>query len=34
MYRFTFEVREDANIYIKHEFDIGGDKGPQQPFVI
>ena len=34
MYRFTFEVREDANIYIKHEFDIGGENGPQQPYVI
>ena len=34
MYRFTSEVREDGYIYVKHEFDIGGDKGPQQPFVI
>ncbi len=34
MYRFTYEVREDANIYIKHEFDIGGEKGPQRPYVI
>lgn len=34
MYRFTYEVREDANIYIKHEFDIGGENGPQQPYVI
>ena len=34
MYRFTYEVREDGYIYVKHEFDIGGDKGPQQPYVI
>ena len=34
MYRFTYEVREDGYIYVKHEFDIGGDRGPQQPYVI
>lgn len=34
MYRFTSEVREDGYIYVKHEFDVGGDKGPQQPYVI
>lgn len=34
MYRYTYEVREDGYIYAKHEFDVGGDKGPQQPYVI
>jgi nitrite reductase/ring-hydroxylating ferredoxin subunit len=34
MYRYTYEVREDGYIYVKHEFDVGGDKGSQKPFVI
>ena len=34
MYRYTYEVREDGYIYVKHEFDDGGEKGPQKPFVI
>ena len=34
MYHFTYEVREDGKIYVKHEFDVGGEKGPQQPFVV
>lgn len=35
MYRYTqIQVREDGNLYVKHEYDIGGDKGPQQPYVV
>jgi Rieske Fe-S protein len=34
MYHFTYEVREDGNIYVKHEFDVGGEKGPQKPYVV
>lgn len=34
MYSYTFEVREDGNIYVKHEFDTGGKLGPQEPYVI
>ncbi len=34
LYRYTHEVREDGNLYVRHEFDVGGDKGPQEPYVI
>jgi Rieske Fe-S protein len=34
MYHYTFEVRENGNIYVRHEFDVGGEKGPQRPYVI
>lgn len=34
MYSYTHEVREDGNIYVRHEFDVGGDKGNQEPFVV
>jgi Rieske Fe-S protein len=34
LYRYTYEVREDGNIYVKHEFDVGGAQGPQAPYVI
>ena len=34
MYSYTSEVREDGNIYVKHEFDVGGGLNEQAPFVI
>jgi Rieske Fe-S protein len=35
MYRYTqTKVEEDGTLYVKHEFDIGGEQGPQQPYVI
>lgn len=34
LYSFTHEVREDGNIYIKHEFDVGHGLNEQEPFVI
>lgn len=34
LYRYTHEVREDGTLYVRHEFDVGGDKGPQEPYVI
>lgn len=37
MYSYTFEVREDGNVYVKHEFDIQpGIPGisTQEPYVI
>lgn len=34
MYSYDFEVREDGTVYVRHEFDVGGDKGPQEPYVI
>lgn len=34
LYRYTHEVREDGKIYVRHEFDSGGEKGPQEPYVI
>jgi Rieske Fe-S protein len=35
MYRYTrVRVEEDGKLYVKHEFDVGGNKGPQRPYVI
>lgn len=34
MYSYDFEVREDGIVYAKHQFDTGGDNGPQEPYVI
>jgi Rieske Fe-S protein len=35
MYHYTkVKVDESGTLYVKHEFDVGGDKGPQQPYVI
>ncbi len=34
MYAYTSEVREDGKVYVRHEFDSGGDLGPQEPYVI
>jgi Rieske Fe-S protein len=35
MYRYTkVQVRENGMVYVKHDYDVGGDKGPQQPYVV
>jgi hypothetical protein len=34
MYSYDFEVRENGAVYVRHQFDVGGEKGPQEPFVI
>jgi Rieske Fe-S protein len=35
MYRYTrVKIEEDGKLYVKHEYDIGGDKGPQRPYVV
>lgn len=34
LYSYTHEVREDGNLYVRHQFDVGGDKGSQEPYVI
>ena len=34
MYSYDFEVRENGTVYVRHQFDSGGEKGPQEPFVI
>jgi Rieske Fe-S protein len=35
MYRYTrVKVEEDGKLYVKHEFDVGGNNGPQRPYVI
>jgi Rieske Fe-S protein len=35
MYRYNVaEVREDGKLYIKHSYDVGGENGPQQPYVV
>ena len=35
MYRYVkVKVEEDGKLYIKHEFNVGGENGPQRPYVI
>jgi Rieske Fe-S protein len=34
LYSYDFEVREDGTIYVRHQFNTGGDNGPQEPYVI
>lgn len=34
MYSYVHEVREDGNLYVRHEFDVGGGPNEQQPYVI
>ncbi len=35
MYRYAqVKIEEDGKLYVKHEFDVGGEKGPQRPYVI
>lgn len=34
LYRYTFEVREDGLIYVRHEFDIEPGLNSQEPYVI
>lgn len=34
LYQYDFEIREDGNIYVKHEFDIEPGINSQEPYVI
>jgi Rieske Fe-S protein len=35
MYRYTkTQVRADGKLYIKHDYDDGGENGPQKPYVV
>jgi len=35
MYRYTkIQVRADGKLYIKHDYDDGGENGPQEPYVV
>jgi len=35
MYRYTkIQVRADGKLYIKHDYDSGGENGPQEPYVV
>jgi Rieske Fe-S protein len=35
MYRYTkIQVRENGKLYIKHDYDNGGEQGPQEPYVV
>ena len=35
MYRYTkIQVRANGKLYIKHDYDNGGEQGPQQPYVV
>ena len=35
MYRYTrVKIEEDGTLYVKHEFDTGGENGPQKPYVV
>jgi Rieske Fe-S protein len=35
MYRYTrVKIEEDGKLYVKHDYDVGGEKGPQRPYVV
>ena len=34
MYSYVYEVRDDGNLYVRHEFDVGNGLNEQQPYVI
>lgn len=34
MYSYVYEIRDDGNLYVRHEFDVGGGLNEQQPYVI
>ena len=34
LYKYTFEVRQNGRIYVKHEFDIEPGLNKQQPYVV
>ena len=34
LYSYTHEVRDDGNIYVRHEYDTGGNMGNQAPYVV
>ena len=35
MYRYTqVKIEEDGTVYVQHEYDIGGEKGQQQPYMV
>ncbi len=35
MYRYPLvKVEEDGKLYVKHDYDVGGDEGPQRPYVV
>jgi Rieske Fe-S protein len=35
MYRYAqVKIEEDGKLYVKHKYDVGGDNGPQQHYVV
>ncbi len=35
MYHYTeVKVEEDGKLYVKHQYNIGGENGPQRPYVV
>jgi len=35
MYRYTeVKIEEDGKLYVKHEYNVGGENGPQRPYVV
>lgn len=34
LYRYDSEVRKDGSVYVRHQFNTGGENGPQEPYVI
>jgi Rieske Fe-S protein len=35
MYRYAqVKIEEDGKLYVKHKYNIGGENGPQQPYVV
>ena len=35
MYHYSqVKIEEDGKLYVKHEYKVGGDEGPQRPYVV
>jgi Rieske Fe-S protein len=35
MYRYAqVKIEEDGKLYVKHRYNVGGENGPQQPYVV
>jgi Rieske Fe-S protein len=35
MYRYAqVKIEEDGKLYVKHKYNVGGENGPQQPYVV
>ena len=35
MYRYAqIKIEEDGKLYVRHDYDVGGNQGPQRPYVV